>query len=200
MQPQTILDFGCGHGCVARMLRAHFPKARIVGQDVHADWMDWCGTHLGIETVVSPALIADVTLPENSYDLIWAGSIFSHLPESAALHLLAQFRHALTPTGIAVFSTAGQVMRNAYRPGGMHNITDAQIAGMTADFDAGNHAFCAYDKTIYDDWGHSLIPCQWMFGTARRLEMPVNGFYESGWGLTQDVYGLRKAPNSVSWR
>lgn len=198
--PGSILDFGCGHGCVARMLKAYFPKARLVGQDVDPDWMNWCATVLGIETVVSAPTIEEVEFEEDQYDVIWAGSVFSHVPESAARHLLLQFRKALTNKGIVIFSTAGQIMRNAYRPGGMHNITDEQITTMCAAFDSGNYAYGAYDRSAYANWGHSLIPWEWILARSAEYKMPLCGFYESGWGLVQDVYAMRKERNPVSWR
>lgn len=199
MVPTSILDFGCGHGCVARMLKAFFPRARLVGQDVNPEWMDWCAQTLGIETIVSAPTIEEVTFEEGQYDVIWAGSVFSHIPEAAARHLLQQFRRALTDRGIVLFSTAGQIMRNSYRPEIMHNVSEEQIAEMCAAFDRGDYAFGSYDVSLYASWGHSLTPWQWMFARANEFKMPICGFYEAGWGLVQDVFAMRKEPNPVSW-
>lgn len=200
LYPASILDFGCGHGCVARMLKALYPKAKLTGQEVNPDWLAWCSDILGIETILSPPSIEEVVLDENSYDIIWAGSIFSHIPETAARHLLGQFRRGLTDRGIAIFSTAGQIMRNAYVPGGMHNVSDEQIAQMSAAFDRNEYAFGAYDRSLYPNWGHSLIPSQWFFARSAEFDMPLTGFYDAGWGATQDIYAMRKSRNPISWR
>lgn len=107
-RPETILDFGCGHGCVTRMLVAHWPQACIFGQDVNLEWLAWVRQVFGVKTLASAATIREVELPRESYDVIWAGSVFSHIPQQAADHLLHQFRNALTSRGVAIFQRQGR--------------------------------------------------------------------------------------------
>ncbi|NQY38653.1 MAG: class I SAM-dependent methyltransferase [Henriciella sp.] len=199
LKPESILDFGCGHGCVARMLTARYPNAKITGQDVNPDWMNWCRETLKIETRVSEGTIDEVHLPANSFDVIWAGSVFSHLPERSAVHLLEQFRSALTPRGLCIFSTAGQVMRNGYKPGQVKFLEDSQIQQMVEAYDNDDYAYSDYNNGLYANWGHSLIPHQWMFNQSKRMGFPLIGFHEAGWGLVQDVYALRKSITQASW-
>ena len=180
LRPKRILDFGCGHGCVARMLDAHFTSATVVGQDINPDWMEWCKTVLGIETVVSEDRISDVKLPRDEYDLIWAGSVFSHISEAATIHLLEEMKAALTDDGLIVFSTAGQIMRNGYKPGMIKFLFDEDIAAMARDFDAGEYAFVKYNAGDYKDWGHSLFSASWLFAQAGKMGLNVLGFSEGG--------------------
>jgi SAM-dependent methyltransferase len=200
LAPSSILDFGCGHGAVARMLKAFFHTATIIGQDVNPEWLRWCEDHLSIHTVLSASKISDVEMPANAFDLIWAGSVFSHIPEDSARHLLLEFRKALTEKGLVIFSSAGQLMRNAYRPGAMHNLSDEVILRMARDFDLGAYAFGAYDTSLYENWGHSLVPWNWFASRSREFDMPMCAFLEAGWGSVQDIYALRKTRNFHSWR
>jgi SAM-dependent methyltransferase len=200
LAPKRVLDFGCGHGAVARMLKAYFSNATIIGQDVNPEWLSWCEHNLHINTVLSAAKISDVEMPAEAFDVIWAGSVFSHIPEHSAQHLLLEFRKALTTKGIIILSSAGQLMRNAYRPGTMHNLSDEITARMVREFDMGQYAFGAYDTSLYEDWGHSLVPCEWFFNHSREFRMPISAFLEAGWGAVQDIYALRKTRNSHSWR
>jgi 2-polyprenyl-3-methyl-5-hydroxy-6-metoxy-1,4-benzoquinol methylase len=161
LEPESILDFGCGHGSVARMLKALYPNAKLVGQDVNAEWLKWCSDTLGIETALSASPISSVQLESGQYDLIWAGSVFSHLPQDDAVHLLTQFKKALSSGGIAVISTAGKKQRGPYVPGKLSFVSVEDAANMLKIFDEGGYGFAPYNVGAYEQWGHSLIPPDW---------------------------------------
>jgi len=97
----SILDFGCGHGRVARFLRAAFPDARIAVTDYNARGSRWCVEHFGCVEM-------GAAIPTGAYDLVWLGSVLTHLPEAVARPLLAALAAALRPTGLLVFSSQGR--------------------------------------------------------------------------------------------
>lgn len=198
-QPKRLLDFGCGHGCIARLLKAHFSEAIIVGQDVNPEWLAWCEEKLAIETVLSEDRIIDVKLPQNNYDIIWAGSVFSHIPEYAAIHLLSEMLNALTEDGILVFSTAGQIMRNGYEAGKIRFLDDSDIVRMNEEFDEGKYAFSVYNTGNYKEWGHSLFSYRWLFKQSQKQGWHIAGFSEGGWGMVQDIYAMRKNITKARW-
>lgn len=197
--PKHILDFGCGHGCIARLLAAHFSSSVIVGQDVNPDWLAWCEEHLKIETVLSADNIIDVKLPKEKYGLIWAGSVFSHIPENAAVHLLTEMVNALTEDGIVVFSAAGQIMRNGYEAGKINFLNDKDIVRMNQDFDTGRYAFSIYNTGSYKEWGHSLFSYRWLFEQSEKQGWNITSFSEGGWGMVQDIYAIRKKTTKARW-
>src|SRR5262245_27216903 len=41
---ERVLDFGCGHGRVARHLRAMFPQAQLHFSDIDASAVEFCAT------------------------------------------------------------------------------------------------------------------------------------------------------------
>jgi SAM-dependent methyltransferase len=97
---QTILDFASGFGRVTRWLRAAFPHAEIHAYDIDPAGPEWCEAHLGVTSVKRPLL--------NKYDLVWAGSVFTHLPQDAAITLLDQLKSFPRREGILAFTTMGR--------------------------------------------------------------------------------------------
>jgi hypothetical protein len=47
------------------------------------------------------------------FDLVWCGSLITHIDEAAATHLLGFFHNHLAPGGIYVFTTHGQRAANS---------------------------------------------------------------------------------------
>lgn len=183
-EPSRILDFGCGHGGVARMLRARFPQATITGQDVSPDWLAWCEAHLGIATRVSPERIRDVALPPQAYDLIWVGSVFTHIPPASFDHLVG----ALAPGGIVVFTTAGAQVRARFDPDRERFLDPAAARAALQDHDAAGYGFVPYQRGRYAEWGRALTTASHVRDRVQVAGADVLSVQEADWGGRQDVF------------
>jgi len=101
---EAILDYGSGYGRVARYLRAAFPDATVGVYDTDEPSVAFCVENLGC--------VAANGRPEpESYDLIWLGSVFTHLSAVEVEDLIYLLAAALRPDGVLVFTTHG---RNAF--------------------------------------------------------------------------------------
>ncbi len=105
-----VLDFGCGWGRITRFFLRDIEPARLWGVDCLPEMIDLCretNTRSRFERIdpLPPALVAGVPIPDDSFDLIYAYSVFSHLSESAHLHWLREFARILRPGGLLVAST-----------------------------------------------------------------------------------------------
>jgi SAM-dependent methyltransferase len=98
---RTILDFGCGHGRVTRWLRAAFPDADICVTDYLPSGVDWCVRKFGCRGV-GRAVTA------GAYDLIWLGSVFTHLASEVVAPLLRELMTGLRPNGVLAFTSQGR--------------------------------------------------------------------------------------------
>src|ERR1700712_3297373 len=93
-EPTSILDFGCGYGRVLRFLVNQFPKAEIVACELENKYINYCGETFDVKTFQSSPDIG--TLPTNrQYDLIWAGSVFTHLSKNNFGELFEYFKNNL---------------------------------------------------------------------------------------------------------
>jgi len=97
-----VLDFGCFTG---RVLRWFLEDARngveVWGVDIHAEAIEWvarrmCPPFYTATTTTQPHL----PFPDNYFDVIYAGSVFTHIADLADAWLL-ELRRAMKPQGRA---------------------------------------------------------------------------------------------------
>jgi len=116
---ETVFDFGCGCGRLARCLLQQTPKPRrYVGIDVHRGLVEWSRDSLSPidpnvqfihHDIYSPhyapgnSLRLALPLPANdaSCSLVIANSIFTHLTKSQAEYYLSETARILTADGMA---------------------------------------------------------------------------------------------------
>ncbi|TAD88382.1 MAG: class I SAM-dependent methyltransferase [Alphaproteobacteria bacterium] len=100
----TILDFGIGWGRIARLFARDAGIGRLYGVDPFPLMLDLCR-----ETRVPAAVsltTADGVLPfrDGLMDLVYAYSVFTHLPEAVATHWMGEIHRALRPGGLVVIT------------------------------------------------------------------------------------------------
>lgn len=74
----AILDFGCGCGRVARWWR-ELP-ADVHGSDFNPALVNWCREHLPFGTFVVNGAEPPTAYADDSFDLVYALSVLTHLP------------------------------------------------------------------------------------------------------------------------
>src|SRR5439155_20552851 len=104
--PGRILDLPCGHGRVLRFLKAAFPHASWTACDASADAVEFCATTFGATPVVAPPDAPDLEI-EGEFDLIWCGSLLTHLDVDQWRALLGAFDSCLSSLGVLVFTANG---------------------------------------------------------------------------------------------
>lgn len=102
----SCLDFGCGHGRVLRLLCQRIPADRVTACDVDKEGVRFCAAEFGVQPLVSKWDIREI--PLGSYDLIWSGSVFTHLDVANCDILLERLGRSLLPGGLLVFSMHGE--------------------------------------------------------------------------------------------
>ena len=103
---QRILDLPCGHGRVLRTLKAAFPEAEVTACDLDRDAVDFCAVHLGAVPVYSHERPDNIEL-EGPFDVIWCGSLLTHLNDDRWPGWLELFTSVLRPGAVLVFTTHG---------------------------------------------------------------------------------------------
>src|SRR5262249_54873619 len=104
----SILDLPCGHGRVLRYLKAAFPGARLTACDIERDGVDFCAETFGAVPVYSETRPDQVRIADR-FDLIWCGSLLTHLGVETWRGFLELFVSLLQPEGLLVFTTHGRL-------------------------------------------------------------------------------------------
>ncbi len=109
----SIYELGCG---TARLLR-HFryiDGVRLVGSDVNPQMIEWCQANLPEMEFYHNELTPPLAFAEdNSFDLMLASSVFTHIPLETQELWLAEMQRILRPGGIFICSVLGQFHANA---------------------------------------------------------------------------------------
>jgi SAM-dependent methyltransferase len=98
---RDILDFGCGLGRVLRPLVERVPGARIVGFDIDPSILDSCRRLLEDDRLRLVSSTGE--FPGESFDLIFAISVFTHLDASFEFWL-EEVHRLLRPAGKALLT------------------------------------------------------------------------------------------------
>jgi SAM-dependent methyltransferase len=107
-QQHRILDFGCGCGRVIRHLR-HLP-AELHGCDSNPIALEWCVDNLHFAQFEVNALESPLDYDMESFDVVYALSVFTHLPERLQSHWMGEMRRVLKPGGVLVISLHGDAL------------------------------------------------------------------------------------------
>jgi SAM-dependent methyltransferase len=103
----AILDFGCGSGRVARHW-AGVEGPEIHGCDYNEELVVWCDANLPFLRARRNGLEPPAPYGDESFDLIYALSVLSHLSEPLGERWIGEFRRLLRPGGLLVVSVLGE--------------------------------------------------------------------------------------------
>ena len=191
----NILDFPCGFGRVLRILKVAFPTAAITGCDLVQEGVDFCEEQFGSRAVYSDKNLDNVNLNE-TYDLIWVGSLLTHLDKSQWKKFLGFFNKLLNPGGILLFTTQGRysasLLRNKESTYGLE--TDEKINNLLNDYENEGFGFSNYYHS--DDYGITLsVPSNVIKQIESQSNLQLLMCLERGWDSHQDVYACVKNEN-----
>ena len=105
-----VLDFGCGCGRVIRHLGPSI-QGEINGSDYNHKLIEWCQDQLPFGHYSVNGLSPPTAYENNTFDLVYAFSVFTHLRDELQLQWVSELRRILKPGGFLVFSTHGQAYR-----------------------------------------------------------------------------------------
>jgi SAM-dependent methyltransferase len=201
---EAILDFGCGWGRIIRFFLKDVEPDRLWGVDVHASQIAACQetTRWGNFMVSKP--FPPIEFAEDTFDLVFSYSVFSHLAEEPQRQWLAEFARILKPGGLLIATTWDrQFIQRCHelrdeqqlRPfeGRLSTIfsdTDAWLAR----YDRGEFCFDS-SAEIYGDlsswYGEACIPEQYVLNHwSKRLE--VLDYVDDRGVLAQNVVVARR--------
>jgi len=102
-----ILDFGCGCGRTLVHMRSLAPSAQIDGTDIDVKAIEWCKTNLQFATFSLSKERPPIDCASNTFDFIYAISVFTHLDEEHQFIWLEELRRIAKPGAIILLTVHG---------------------------------------------------------------------------------------------
>jgi SAM-dependent methyltransferase len=102
----SLLDFGCGCGRVLRHW-GDLPGA-VHGSDYNQRAIEWCQRNLTFARCAVNALEPPLPYASEQFDLVYALSVFTHLPEPLMTAWMSEMGRVVKTGGFLVISTHGE--------------------------------------------------------------------------------------------
>jgi malonyl-CoA O-methyltransferase len=145
LKPALLIDWWSASGASRELLRAAYPKARILGVEAAAAMARPAAPWWQQIVRRAPVSVEAVALQPGAAQLVWANMVLHAVPDPGAL--MAQWRRALAVDGFLMLSTLGpdtlRTLRDIYREAGwglahaaftdMHDLGDMLVQAGFAD-------------------------------------------------------------------
>ena len=202
---RVVLDFGCGWGRMTRFFLKDVRPENLHGADVSPSLVALCR-----ESIPScPFWLIDPmppsTFDRDTFDVIYAYSVFSHLSERAHLRWIEEFARILKPGGVLLVTTRGRDFialchslrgrtgGDPYRELLASAFPDPRAAN--AAYDAGSFIYVAYPPELASygpDYGEALVPRSYV-ERAWSPWLTLRDFVDDRARLQQAMFVMQKA-------
>jgi SAM-dependent methyltransferase len=191
----SILDFACGAGRVMRVLRAAFPDAALTACDVRPERIEFCEKQFGATPVLGTQQtdqICDLDLG-GPFDVIWCGSLLTHVDSNAWVEFVKLWGSALKPGGVVVYTVYGRYIVNALRTGSkLLGLSPQQVEDVLRDYDETGFGF----RPVFApemNFGDCVVSRTWACAQLERApDLELLLYTERGWLDDQDVVACVK--------
>lgn len=187
----NILDFGCGYARVLRWLRPQHHYAEFTACEIDPDAVKFCAKHWGAIPVTAYPDVSKIKF-DRKFDLVWCGSVLTHLDEAAWLKTLDFLIESTQECGVIVLTLQGRFFASALAKKQPYIADDVDKTALLAEFKERGFAYQNYFDRHDHDYGIALTSPQWV---ARQIEKRSNviirSYIEESWGM-QDVLVLYK--------
>ncbi len=188
----NVLDFGCGFGRVARYIRAMFPEVQLYLCDIDEHAREFCASQFGGIPIPSGEDFSQVNLPDRM-DIIWVGSVFTHIDYERMEKLFDKLFGALGKGGllIATFRGRGTYQMTKSRP------HQAELyAPLLQAYDETGVGYQQYPPSVERqtvDWGLSLTSVEKVIALGKRhKDARLAAYAETCWANIHDVAAWEK--------
>lgn len=122
-----------------------FINAKITAADIDEDSVDFCVEQFGVKGIYSQVEI-DLVDFNDTFDLVWAGSLFTHLPLDKVKRTISHVGNYLTPRGIFIFTIIGRTaMEKTLSFGGG---VEAEMQNAKKQYNETGYGFYKYSPAI----------------------------------------------------
>lgn len=188
---KNILDFPSGGGRILRHLKVNFPNSSITACDIEKDAVNFCHKWFNAKPMYSQKEFEKIIFKEK-YDLIWCGSLFTHLKRTNWISLLNMFSRILKNQGLLVFTVHGRnIVQNFIKEHRTYGLDEKQIQELLIQYKT--EGFGYVDYTDSEDYGMSLSSPSSVFTILeKKIDLEIVMYLEKGLNQNQDVIACFK--------
>ncbi len=186
-----VLLLPCGHGRNLRHFTDFFDINNIYAADINSDAVNFCETYFGVNSFTSDKEFSFLKKTPN-FDLIFVGSLITHLKESHSIDLIEKLIKKLSRNGVLILSSHGTFVANKLAENCMeYGLTDAEFSSLQESFNASGYGFGAYQND--PEYGISVISKNWFEKyIILRNHAVLENFEERLWDRHHDIIVIRK--------
>ncbi|MBV8529480.1 MAG: class I SAM-dependent methyltransferase [Candidatus Dormibacteraeota bacterium] len=193
----SILDMPCGHGRVARWLRAAYPAARLTACDLLTDGVDYCARTFDARPVHS-TMQPDASMFDDTYDLIFVGSLLTHVDADRWDRFIDLWWALLRPGGLLIVTTHGDYVAERMRGGELYGYPPLSIERLLRTYAHARFGFLEESPGSID-YGITVSKPDWVLHRLLRCEgARVVLYSERLWDRHQDVAAIARPANALS--
>lgn len=178
-RPVRLLEFASGYGCVTRHLDRFRTDFDVVACDIHQAATEFIERQLGVRTLLSKTIPEDI-VPAADFDVAFALSFFSHMPERTWTRWLAKLLDFVPVGGHVVFTTHGVVS--------LPQLGDPEVPASGFWF----KPMSEQGDLDAADYGTTMTAPAFVMRQIERLPCDLVLFQQGHWWGHQDVWAVRK--------
>lgn len=184
----ALLEFASGYGCVSRHLRRMADRYDLLACDIHPQAIEFLEQRLDVRALLSRSDPAAFK-PERQFDVVFALSFFSHIPDRNWGRWVAALFACLADNGLLIFTAHGRIAHeDVNRPA----------------LDPSGHWFLALSEQKdlpVDEYGTMIVTPAYAVERIEACPYAALLFFEEGfWWGKQDTYVIRRMPNEFRKR
>jgi SAM-dependent methyltransferase len=185
-----VLDLPCGGGRVTRHLVKFFSDSEIFISELDRRNENFTAETFGVKPIVASPDFTD--RPSHTFDLIFVGSLVTHLDEPKFRRAVRWFTEALAPDGILVLTTSGRRADHCER--NINRYIDPGLwEGVSKGLRVQGFGYVETERNSAGSYGFTLAAPSWV---ARLIEcdpsVRIASVQECAWDNHQDVFGIQK--------
>lgn len=189
-----FMDFPSGWGRVTRWIRAAFPDAQIDVSDIKREAVSWNCEEFGTIGFESNEDFSVINAP-GGYDIIWVGSLLTHITEDAAKALIKFTTGHLAENGLLLLTSHGRraVYNGLHKRRALRAFPEEQdLVDTLEPYYHGEYAHREFKNM--PGYGMSFTPLAWFEKQlADYDDLTLVEFREKAWNNHQDLVVLRKS-------
>lgn len=164
-----ILDFGCGCGRTLVHLKDLAAAAQIDGTDIDASAIEWCRQHISFAEFSLTKESPPIDYPSDTFDFIYAISVFTHMNEDRQFRWLAELRRIAKPGAVLLLTVDSSLVSDE-------------------DF-VFQHS---YEEGLFPAWYQNTYHSREYVFTNFGTYFDVLGYFPRGMNAHQDVVVMQK--------